>query len=310
MNDKKYAIGVDIGGTYTKFALVDEAGNITREQRIRTDSFSTPEDFVQGLCLHLQSILDQHKERSPIRGIGIGAPSANYHTGVINGSANLPWRTYIPLRDMVAAQMVGMHTVVTNDAKAAALGEMQFGVAKGMKDFMVITLGTGIGSGIVSNGQLIYGHDGMAGEVGHIIAKPNGRPCGCGRKGCLETYASATGILVTAQKIMLANKLIPFETSQEITDAAMMGNPMAMEIFNQTGKVLGKILAHVHTVISPEAIIFFGGLANAREYLLVPTQKAFEEELLFVYKERKPQFLVSALQHKNAAILGAAALVF
>ncbi|MNS11869.1 Glucokinase [compost metagenome] len=310
MNDKKYAIGVDIGGTYTKFALVDEAGNITREQRIRTDSFPTPEDFVQGLCLHLQSILDQHKERSPIRGIGIGAPSANYHTGVINGSANLPWRTYIPLRDMVAAQMVGMHTVVTNDAKAAALGEMQFGVAKGMKDFMVITLGTGIGSGIVSNGQLIYGHDGMAGEVGHIIAKPNGRPCGCGRKGCLETYASATGILVTAQKIMLANKLIPFETSQEITDAAMMGNPMAMEIFNQTGKVLGKILAHVHTVISPEAIIFFGGLANAREYLLVPTQKAFEEELLFVYKERKPQFLVSALQHKNAAILGAAALVF
>jgi glucokinase len=310
MNDKKYAIGVDIGGTYTKFALVDEAGNISREQRIRTDSFATPEDFVQGLCLHLQSILDQHKERSPIRGIGIGAPSANYHTGVINGSANLPWRTYIPLRDMVAAQMVGMHTVVTNDAKAAALGEMQFGVAKGMKDFMVITLGTGIGSGIVSNGQLIYGHDGMAGEVGHIIAKPNGRPCGCGRKGCLETYASATGILVTAQKIMLANRLIPFETSQEITDAAMMGNPMAMEIFNQTGKVLGKILAHVHTVISPEAIIFFGGLANAREYLLVPTQKAFEEELLFVYKERKPQFLVSALQHKNAAILGAAALVF
>ncbi|WP_129019877.1 ROK family protein [Edaphocola flava] len=310
MNDKKYAIGVDIGGTYTKFALVDEAGNITREQRIRTDSFPTPEDFVQGLCLHLQSILDQHNERSPIRGIGIGAPSANYHTGVINGSANLPWRTYIPLRDMVAAQMVGMHTVVTNDAKAAALGEMQFGVAKGMKDFMVITLGTGIGSGIVSNGQLIYGHDGMAGEVGHIIAKPNGRPCGCGRKGCLETYASATGILVTAQKIMLANRLIPFETSQEITDAAMMGNPMAMEIFNQTGKVLGKILAHVHTVISPEAIIFFGGLANAREYLLVPTQKAFEEELLFVYKERKPQFLVSALQHKNAAILGAAALVF
>lgn len=310
MNDKKYAIGVDIGGTYTKFALVDEDGNISREQRIRTDSFATPEEFVNGLCLHLQSILDQHKARSPIRGIGIGAPSANYHTGVINGSANLPWRTFIPLRDMVAAQMVGMHTVVTNDAKAAALGEMQFGVAKGMKDFMVITLGTGIGSGIVSNGQIIYGHDGMAGEVGHIIAKPNGRPCGCGRKGCLETYASATGILVTAQKIMLANKLTPFETSQEITDAAMMGNPMAMEIFNQTGKVLGKILAHVHTVISPEAIIFFGGLANAREYLLVPTQKAFEEELLFVYKERKPQFLISALQHKNAAILGAAALVF
>lgn len=310
MNDKKYAIGVDIGGTYTKFALVDEDGNISREQRIRTDSFATPEEFVNGLCLHLQSILDQHKARSPIRGIGIGAPSANYHTGVINGSANLPWRTFIPLRDMVAAQMVGMHTVVTNDAKAAALGEMQFGVAKGMKDFMVITLGTGIGSGIVANGQVIYGHDGMAGEVGHIIAKPNGRPCGCGRKGCLETYASATGILVTAQKIMLANKLTPFETSQEITDAAMMGNPMAMEIFNQTGKVLGKILAHVHTVISPEAIIFFGGLANAREYLLVPTQKAFEEELLFIYKERKPQFLISALQHKNAAILGAAALVF
>lgn len=310
MSDKKYAIGVDMGGTYTKFALVDEDGNLTHEQRIRTDSFKTPEDFVQGLCLHLQSILDRHKGKAPIQGIGVGAPNANYHTGTIDRAANLPWRTFIPLRDMIAGQMDGMRTIITNDAKAAALGEMQFGVAKGMKDFIVITLGTGIGSGIVANGQLIYGHDGMAGEVGHIIAKPNGRPCGCGRKGCLETYASATGILTTAQKIMLANHLIPFETSQDITDAAMMGNPIAMEIFNQTGKVLGKVLAHVHTVISPEAIIFFGGLANARDYLLVPTQKAFEDELLFVYKERKPQFLISALQHKNAAILGASALVF
>ncbi|RQO32481.1 glucokinase [Taibaiella sp. KBW10] len=309
MSHKKYAIGVDMGGTYTKFGLVDDQGTITRAQQIRTDSYRSPEDFVAALSLHLQSIVDYHDQDHTITGIGIGAPNANYHTGTIDRAANLPWRTYIPLRDMVASAM-NIKTVITNDAKAAALGEMQFGVAKGMKDFIVVTLGTGIGSGIVSNGQLIYGHDGMAGEVGHIIAKPNGRPCGCGRKGCLETYASATGILNTAQKIMLANNLVPFENSQAITDAAMMGNPMALEIFNQTGKVLGKVLAHVHTVISPEAIIFFGGLANARDYLLVPTQKAFEEELLFVYKERKPQFLISALQHRNAAILGAAALVF
>lgn len=309
MSHKKYAIGVDMGGTYTKFGLVDAEGNITREQRIRTDGYKTPEDFVAALSLHLQSILDFH-EQDTIAGIGIGALNANFHTGVIDRAANLPWRTSFPLRDMVSTAMDGMKTVITNDAKAAALGEMQFGVAQGMKDFIMITLGTGVGSGIVADGRLIYGHDGLAGEVGHIIAKPNGRPCGCGRKGCLETYASATGILNTAQKIMMANHLVPFDNSQAITDAAMMGNPMAMEIFNQTGKVLGKVLANVHTITSPEAIIFFGGLANARDYLLVPTQKAFEEELLFIYKERKPKFLVSALQHRNAAILGAAALVF
>ncbi|OJV53642.1 MAG: hypothetical protein BGO31_01915 [Bacteroidetes bacterium 43-16] len=306
MAKKKYAIGVDMGASFTKIGLVDENGNISNETELSTTDYKTPKNFVDALALQVQLIAGIAP--GEVSGVGIGAPNANYHSGAINNSANLPWKEYFPLRDMLM-EAIDMPVKITNDAKAAAQGELLFGKAKGMKDFILLTLGTGVGSGIVSNGQLVYGHDGMAGELGHIIAKPNGRPCGCGRKGCLETYASATGILNTAQKIMMANGLIPFQTSREITEAAMIGNPMALEVFNQTGKVLGKVLAHVHTVLSPEAIIFFGGLANARDFLLVPTRKAFEEELLFVYKEDKPELMISGLQHKNAAILGAAAMV-
>lgn len=306
MLKKKYAVGVDLGGSFTKMGLVDEQGNVSMEKVIATTDFNTPQDFVDDLSLHIQLIIGAAP--GEVVGVGIGAPNANHSTRSIDRAANLPWKTFIPLGNMLE-EKVDAPVSLTNDAKAAAYGEMCFGKAQGMKDFIVLTLGTGIGSGIVSNGQLIYGHDGFAGELGHIVAKPNGRPCGCGRKGCLETYASATGILNTAQKIMIANGLTPFQSSQEITDAAMMGNPMALEVFNQTGKVLGKVLAHVHTVLSPEAYIFFGGLANAGDFLLVPTRKSFEDELLFVYKETKPQFMISALQTKNAAVLGAAAMV-
>lgn len=306
MAKKKYAIGVDIGASFTKIGLVDENGNLSRETSLTTTQYKTPQDFVDALALQVQLITGSTD--AVVSGVGIGAPNANYHTGGINNSANLPWKEYFPLKDMLMAA-IDMPVKVTNDAKAAAQGELLFGKAKGMTDFIQLTLGTGVGSGIVSNGQLVYGHDGMAGEVGHIIAKPNGRPCGCGRRGCLETYASATGILNTAQKIMLANGLMPFQTSREITEAAMSGNPMALEVFNQTGKVLGKVLANVHSVLSPQAIIFFGGLANAGDFLLVPTRKAFEEELLFVYKDSKPELMLSGLQHKNAAVLGAAAMV-
>lgn len=307
MAKKKYAIGVDMGASFTKIGLVDELGNLSMESTMNTTDHRTVQDFVDTLSMHIQLIIGSAP--GDVVGVGVGAPNGNYRTGAINSSANLPWKEYIPLREMLELQ-VDIPMLITNDANAAAKGELLFGKAKGMKDFILLTLGTGVGSGIVANGQLIYGHDGLAGELGHIIAKPNGRPCGCGRKGCLETYASATGILNTAQKIMMANGLIPFQTSREITEAAIMGNPMALEVFNQTGKVLGKVLAHVHTVLSPEAIIFFGGLANARDFLLVPTRKAFEEELLFIYKENKPELMISGLQHKNAAILGAAAMVF
>ncbi len=307
MAKKKYAIGVDMGASFTKIGLVDESGNLTMESSMPTTGFKTAQDFVDALSLQIQLLVGSAD--GEVVGVGIGAPNGNNRTGAIDNSANLPWKEYIPLRDMLAEQ-VDIPVQITNDAKAAAKGEMLFGKAQGMKNFIVLTLGTGVGSGIVVNGEILYGHDGLAGELGHIIAKPGGRACGCGRKGCLETYASATGILNTAQKIMLANGLVPFQTSKEITEAAMMGNPLALEVFNQTGKVLGKVLAHVHTVLSPEAIIFFGGLANARDFLLVPTRKSFEEELLFVYKNTKPELMISGLQHKNAAILGAAAMVF
>ena len=225
MAKKKYAIGVDMGASFTKIGLVDENGNISNETELSTTDYKTPKNFVDALALQVQLIAGIAP--GEVSGVGIGAPNANYHSGAINNSANLPWKEYFPLRDMLM-EAIDMPVKITNDAKAAAQGELLFGKAKGMKDFILLTLGTGVGSGIVSNGQLVYGHDGMAGELGHIIAKPNGRPCGCGRKGCLETYASATGILNTAQKIMMANGLIPFQTSREITEAAMIGNPMCI----------------------------------------------------------------------------------
>lgn len=306
MAKKKYAIGVDMGASFTKMGLVDNDGNLLTSATLTTTAYKTVQDFVAELCMQIQ--LFAAAAPGEVLGVGLGAPNANFLTGAIDNSANLPWKEHIPLRDLLMEQLE-FNVAVTNDAKAAAKGEMLFGNAKGMKNFILITLGTGVGSGIVVNGEIVYGHDGLAGELGHIIAKPNGRPCGCGRRGCLETYTSATGILLTAQKIMLANGLIPFQSSKEITEAAMIGNPIALEVFNQTGKVLGKLLAHVHTVISPEAIIFFGGLANAKDFLLVPTRKAFEEELLFVYKKSMPKLILSGLQDKNAAILGAAAMV-
>ncbi|HLU16977.1 MAG TPA: ROK family protein [Edaphocola sp.] len=306
MAKKKYAIGVDMGASFTKMGLVDNDGNLLTSATLTTTAYKTVQDFVAELCMQIQ--LFAAAAPGEVVGVGLGAPNANFLTGAIDNSANLPWKEHIPLRDLLMEQLE-FNVAVTNDAKAAAKGEMLFGNAKGMKNFILITLGTGVGSGIVVNGEIVYGHDGLAGELGHIIAKPNGRPCGCGRRGCLETYTSATGILLTAQKIMLANGLIPFQSSKEITEAAMIGNPIALEVFNQTGKVLGKLLAHVHTVISPEAIIFFGGLANAKDFLLVPTRKAFEEELLFVYKKSMPKLILSGLQDKNAAILGAAAMV-
>ncbi len=306
MAKKKYAIGVDMGASFTKMGLVDNDGNLLTSATLTTTAYKTVQDFVAELCMQIQLFAAAAPDE--VVGVGLGAPNANFLTGAIDNSANLPWKEHIPLRDLLMEQLE-FNVAVTNDAKAAAKGEMLFGNAKGMKNFILITLGTGVGSGIVVNGEIVYGHDGLAGELGHIIAKPNGRPCGCGRRGCLETYTSATGILLTAQKIMLANGLIPFQSSKEITEAAMIGNPIALEVFNQTGKVLGKLLAHVHTVISPEAIIFFGGLANAKDFLLVPTRKAFEEELLFVYKKSMPKLILSGLQDKNAAILGAAAMV-
>ncbi|HTO15035.1 MAG TPA: ROK family protein [Edaphocola sp.] len=307
MVKKNYAIGVDIGSSFTKIAVVDNNGEINNMHTFSTTSYNTADEFIQALILNIQLL--GNSINGNILGVGVGAPNANHLTGEIDHAANMPWHELIPLRAKLE-EMVDVPVMVTNDAKVAAYGEMLFGKAKGMKDFMVITLGTGVGSGIVVNGELVYGHDGMAGEIGHIVAKPNGRPCGCGRKGCLETYASVTGILNTGRKVMKANNLPPFESGEALYNAAVAGNPMASEIFNLTGQILGTLLAQVHTVTSSEAYIFFGGLANAGEFLLVPTQKAFEQSLLFVYKDKMPKLMISGLQDKNAAVLGAAAMMF
>ncbi|MBS1783443.1 MAG: ROK family protein [Bacteroidetes bacterium] len=309
-----FAIGIDIGGTNTVFGLVNSQGDIIARGHIPTLGFATAQEFLKALSQNMQAMMSNYPQ-AMIQGIGVGAPNGNVYTGEILNAANLPWKGVIPLAT-VLKEMLGMKVWVTNDANAAAIGEMIYGVAKGMKDFIMVTLGTGVGSGFVSNGQLIYGHDGFAGELGHIIAIREGRDCGCGRKGCLETYTSATGIVRTAKErleryskgsssLQLANKL----TAESIFQAAEMGDALARDIFQFTGKILGQTLADVVAITSPEAIIFFGGLAHAGKWILEPTQHHMEANLLSLYKN-KVKFLLSALPDADVAILGASALVW
>jgi glucokinase len=269
----------------------------------------------------LQPHIDRYGKEQ-INGIGLGAPNANYYSGNIELAANLKWKGTIPLRQL-AEQAFGLPATVTNDANATAIGEMIYGAAKGMKDFIIITLGTGVGSGFVSNGQLIYGHDGFAGELGHVIAVRDGRSCGCGRKGCLETYASATGIVRTANELLEHNPSHATDghpdwlqtvyqnggeiTSSGIHKAALAGDPLALEIFDFTGKILGQTLADIVAITSPEAIIFFGGLTKAGDFILKPSKKYMEENLLAIFKN-KIEIIPSGLSERDAAILGAAAL--
>ena len=250
-----------------------------------------------------------------IYGIGIGAPNTNYYTGIIEECANLIWETPIPLAKMVSEKF-GIPCAVTNDANAAAIGEMTYGAARGMKDFIMITLGTGVGSGIVINGQVVYGHDGFAGELGHIIVKRNnGRMCGCGRTGCLETYCSATGVARTAREFLeirtepslLRNLPVEDITSKDVYDAAMSGDKLAKEIFEYTGKILGEAMADMTVFSSPEAFIIFGGLAKAGELILKPIREAMDKNMLGVFKG-KPKVLLSELKEADAAVLGASAL--
>ncbi|MBS1777223.1 MAG: ROK family protein [Bacteroidetes bacterium] len=314
MKHDSFAIGIDIGGTNTVFGLVNKHGDIMARGHVPTLGFNTPHEFLQAISQNIQTKLSNYPE-AVIQGIGVGAPNGNFYTGEILNAANLPWKGVIPLAT-VLNDMLGMKVRVTNDANAAALGEMIYGIAKGMKDFIMVTLGTGVGSGFVSNGQLIYGHDGFAGELGHVIAVRGGRDCGCGRKGCLETYASATGIVRTAKEklerypkgsssLQLYNKL----TAESIFQAAEQGDKLAQDLFEFTGKILGQTLADVVAITSPEAIIFFGGLAHAGKWILHPTQQYMEVNLLSIYKN-KVKLLPSALPDADVAILGASALVW
>jgi glucokinase len=303
----KAALGVDIGGTKTAFGIVDEKGNILFQDILLTTSYETPEDLVRALQQKLLLHLEKIKEQYEFAGIGIGAPNANFFTGTVENAPNLKWKGVIRLAE-IFKNAFGLNAVLTNDANAAAMGEMIFGGAKGMKDFLFITLGTGLGSGIVSGGNLIYGHDGFAGELGHTIIFPEGRLCGCGRRGCLETYCSATGLRRTYAEEKGEEFSKETASSKDIYERALMGEPEAVKSFEITTEILGLALANAVTFTSPKAIFIFGGLAQAGDYLLKPVKEHFEKNLMINYKN-KIDIRPSQLKESDAAILGAASLV-
>lgn len=310
------SLGIDIGGTNTVYGFADAEGHILTRSSIRTDEYDDPEIFAGKLAklalLSLQALEEDYK----LTGIGIGAPNGNYYNGTIEFAPNLKWQGVVHLADLFRKHF-DLPVVLTNDANAAAIGEMMFGAAKGMKDFILITLGTGLGSGIVANGRMIYGHDGFAGEIGHMIVDPKGRLCGCGRRGCLETYASATGITRTVRQFLeeckddsLLRKFPPEElNSKMIYEAATMGDRLALEAFDYTTHILGMKLADAVAFSSPEAIILFGGLANAKEFIFEPVKHYMELYMLKIF-QNKVKILPSQLPENDAAILGAAAMVW
>ncbi|MCR5454458.1 MAG: ROK family protein [Bacteroidales bacterium] len=311
---KNISIGIDIGGTNTVIGAVDDNAQILAEASISTQKFVILDDYISALVANIQEVLSKCGEYN-LRGIGIGAPNGNFYSGAIDRAPNLPWKGKVML-----AELLGRHfdckIIVTNDAKAATIGEMVYGGAKGMKNFVMVTLGTGLGSGVVVNGSLVYGNDGFAGEFGHSVAIPGGRQCGCGRQGCLETYASATGIKRTAFEMMAKyndpSKMrdIPFSklTSKDIYIFATEGDTLALKAFDYTADILGRKLADLCTVLSPEAVFIFGGLANAKELIVDATKRYMEQYMLPIFRD-KVKVMPSALLGTNIAVLGAAALV-
>lgn len=313
---KPYVVGIDIGGTNTVFGIVNARGQVVASDSVKTLKHSNFEDYIADVHEGLSRLIKANELEGQIQGIGIGAPNANYYTGEIQNPPNLPWGNVIPLAETVSKAFDGIPVAITNDANAAALGEMTYGAARGMKDFIMITLGTGVGSGIVINGQLVYGHDGFAGELGHVTMKRhNGRVCGCGRTGCLEAYCSATGVARTAREFLeirqepsLLNNLdIDAITSKDVYDAAMAGDKLAKEIFNYTGTILGEALADFVTFSSPQAIILFGGLAKSGDLLMNPVKESFNKNIFHAFKG-KCKIMISELKESDAAVLGASAL--
>lgn len=311
------AIGIDIGGTGTKFGIVDRDGNVLFSGEMSTKKHKEIGSFIEELHEHLHVLIEKAGGIGRMRGIGMGAPNGNYYSGTIEYAPNLPWKGIIPLAKLVTDKFQ-LPVKLTNDANAAAIGEMMYGAAKGMKDFIMITLGTGVGSGIVANGQLIYGHDGFAGELGHTIVIPDGRMHeGTGKRGSLESYASATGVRLTALEVLEKSQEDSLLRSADkstldskvVYEAAIKGDKLAMEIFEFTGKILGLALANAVMFSSPEAIILFGGLTKSGDLILKPTRMHMEENLIQVF-QNKVKILVSHLKESDAAILGASALVW
>lgn len=309
-------LGIDIGGTNTKFGLVDKNGNILAKNRIKTKDYTLFESFVEAIYNITLPMIEEHSQNGKISGIGIGAPNGNYYTGTIDDATNLQWKGRVEVAKIFSKKF-NVPCKLSNDANAAALGEMMYGAAKGMKNFIMITLGTGVGSGIVANGQLIYGHDGFAGELGHVIVKPKGRKhWSTGKKGSLEAYASATGIAITAKKMRaehinsILNDYAEDELNAKIVfDCAEKGDETAIEVFRYTGQKLGEALSNFVMFSSPEAILLFGGVIKAGDYLKKPIKKYMERNLLPIFQD-KVKLIFSELNEAEAAILGASALAW
>ncbi|MBR1485615.1 MAG: ROK family protein [Prevotella sp.] len=318
-NMKPYVIGLDLGGTNSVFGIVDARGEIKATTAIKTQQYDTAESFVQASVDALQVIIEQVGGIDTIKAMGIGAPNGNYYKGTIEYAPNLPWahNGVVPLAKMFSERLNDIPVALTNDANAAAIGEMVYGVARGMKNFIVITLGTGVGSGIVVNGQLLYGSDGFAGELGHVtmVRGEEGRLCGCGRTGCLECYCSATGVARTARELLskterpsLLREMDPEKiTSLDVSIAAGKGDELAKEIYEFTGNMLGEACADFAAFSSPEAFIFFGGMVKAGELIMKPIRDAYEKHVLKIFRG-KAKFLVSGLDGASAAVLGASAV--
>ena len=316
--EKQFVVGVDVGGQTAKIGIVDARGDVLIQSVIRTDSHEDANIFVSNLADAIKDLIAKSGKEGQIRGVGVGAPNGNYYTGEIAFAPNLVWaaKKNVPFADMLSEALGGIPVALTNDANAAAVGEMTYGVAKGMKHFIMITLGTGVGSGIVINGEVLYGSDGFAGELGHTCAvRHNGRQCGCGKQGCLEAYCSAMGVARTAREWLEMSdepsllRSVDKITSKDVFDAAKEGDVLAKKIFDYTGRILGEKLADFIEFSAPEAIVLFGGLARAKEYIYEPTVKAMNENVLPLWRD-KVDLLFSQLKESDAAILGASALAW
>ena len=315
--DSTFVVGIDVGGQTSKIGVVDARGTVLAQTVIRTDTYDKVEPYIAELAEAVNKLIKESGTEGKVRGIGVGAPNGNYYTGTIENAPNLLWgRERVEFSKLLSEAMGGLPVALTNDANAAAVGEMTYGAARGMKNFIMITLGTGVGSGIVINGEVVYGHDGFAGELGHTAAvRNNGRTCGCGKTGCLETYASATGVARTAREWLELTdepsllRGLDSIASKDVYEDAKEGDKLALKIFEFTGKILGRSFADFVAFSSPEAIVLFGGLARAKEFLTEPIENALNENVLPLWKG-KVKIVYSQLKESDAAILGASALAW
>ena len=314
--NSSFVVGIDVGGQTSKIGVVDARGTVLAQTVIRTDTYDQVEPYIAELAEAVKKLIKESGTEGKVRGVGVGAPNGNYYTGTIENAPNLLWGRQKVEFSKLLNEALGLPVALTNDANAAAVGEMTYGAARGMKNFIMITLGTGVGSGIVINGEVVYGHDGFAGELGHTIAvRNNGRTCGCGRTGCLETYCSATGVARTAREWLELSdepsvlRSLDSIASKDVYEAAKEGDKLALKIFEFTGKILGRSFADFIAFSSPEAIVLFGGLARAKEFLLQPMEDAMNANVLPLWKN-KVKIVFSQLKESDAAILGASALAW